>query len=376
MADNQRIDGHFRLYSYPDKYHPKPFDQNRYKKLVVISSNDFNGKIIPRTFSIKNRYKEKRYLSIGGLSAMRAYRDVFKEQFNESLLFVDSGSFLNLENNHQYTVFLYNYLSVDVAALGSNEFNLDTSELNYQNYLESLTKNSNFNIVSSNLFDLTKAKELSIRGVRDSYIKEINGVKVGFIGALSQSMGQKDINVKMNGIFIQNAPRTIMTKANRLRKSGAQVIVLLTNSTIDCSSLLAHEENIATEKVNFYPKSNKYCDTYNNNLVKTLSQISPNTIDLVITSGKNVKLANIIHGHPIMQNPGNGQYLSWAELYFDTKHKQIEKEQTILHQPIQLCHSFLASHQDCYTGEDFNEEELVPATFLGKKISIKPLPKL
>lgn len=376
MADNQRSSGHFRLYSYPKAYQEAKFDKERFKKLVVISSNDFNGKIIPKTVSIKNRHKENRYLSIGGLNAMRAYRDVFKEHFKDNLIFVDSGSFLNQESNHEYTVFLYNYLSVDVAALGSNEFNLNTSNLNYPNYLSSLTKNSRFKIVSSNLFDLTQAKELSINGVRDIYIKKVNGVKVGFIGALSQEVAQKNINTRMNGIFIQNTPRTILTKSKRLRKMGAQAIILLTNSTIDCSSFISHEEEIAIDKVNFQPKSNKHCDTYNNNLSKTLSQLPINTIDLIITSGKNIKLANFIGGYPIMQNPGRGQYLSWVELYFDTKHERIEKELTIMHQPIQLCHKFLASHQDCYTGEDISEEELMPATFLGKTISIKPLPKL
>jgi len=376
MEDNQRGTGHFRLYSYPEAVAPDKYDQERYKKLVIVSSNDFNGYITSANFPVDNKFKEERLLKIGGLSAMRAYHDIFKETFSDNLLFVDSGSFLSPETDHNYTIFLYNYLSVDVASLGFNEFKLKTSVKNYTDYLESLTSKSQFKIISSNLFDLTQAKSLKLNGVQETHIQIINGVKVGVMGVLNQKMTNEIPKSKLNGLYIQNTPKNIITKSNELRRQGAQVIVLLTNSSIDCSSQIAQEENLPAQKVNFNPKKSNQCNTYNNFLYETLTKIPPRTVDLIITSGKSLKVANFINSYPVMQNEGKGQYLSWAELYFDTKHEMVDQEKTVLHQPVQLCHNFLKEHQDCFSMENIAGKELVPATFLGKPIKIKELPRL
>ena len=132
MSDNQKSSGHFRLYTYPEKMAPSTFDKERYKKLVVISSNDFNGLIDSKSYSIQNKFKEDRVLKVGGLSAMRAYHDIFRSKYKDQLLYLDSGSFLSKEDNHNYTIFLYNYLAVDVAALGTNEFSLNTNKKDIQ----------------------------------------------------------------------------------------------------------------------------------------------------------------------------------------------------------------------------------------------------
>jgi len=376
MRHNQKSSGHFRLYSYPDKLAPDSFDKNRYKKLVIVSSNDFNGYINSHLHPIKNKFKEKRVLKVGGLSAMRAYQDIFKSVYKDHVLFLDSGSFLSPDNGHNYTVFLYNYLSTDVASLGINEFKLKTNRKNYFDYLESLTSKSQFQILASNLFDLTEAKSLKLKGVKDSHIQTINGVKIGVIGVLSQQMTSEIPKSKLNGIYIQNTPKNIITKASLLRRRGAKAIILLTNTSIDCNSQMAQEDDLPVQKVNFNPKKSDQCHTYNNFLYKTLKQLPPQTVDLIVTSGKNTKVANFIEGYPVMQNEGRGEYFSWAELYFDTKHNAIETQMSKIHQPVQLCHNFLKEHQDCYNRENISDKELTQASFLGEKVKIKEIPKL
>lgn len=374
MQDNQRSSGHFRLYSYPDKTAPDLYDKERFKKLVIVSSNDFNGHIQAKKYPIRNKFEEKRVLKVGGLSAMRAYTDIFKSVYKDNLLYLDSGSFLSPENDHDYTIFLYNYLAVDVASLGFNELKLKTNSKNYMSYLESLTRKSQFKIVTSNLFDLTQAKSLELSGVKDTHIQTINGIKVGIFGVLGQETANEIPKDKLNGIYIQNTPKNIISKSNYLRRQGAKVIILLTNSSIDCSSQIAQDEELPIQKVNFNPRQSEQCDTYNNLLHKTLQMIPPKTVDLIITSGGKMKVANFVEGYPIMQNEGKGEYLSWAELYFDTKLDIVDQKQTKLHQPVQLCHNFLKENQDCYNLENINGKELAPAVFLGQEVQIKELP--
>jgi 2',3'-cyclic-nucleotide 2'-phosphodiesterase (5'-nucleotidase family) len=374
MADNQREDGHFRLYTFPEKLVKSKYDTERFKKIVLVSSNDFAGNINPKNFIIKNKFDEKRTLKVGGLSAMRAYTDIFRTEYKDSVVHVDAGSFLDTEKNHLYTIFLYNYLNIDVATLGLNEFSLKTRYDNFADYINLVGSKSKFKLVSSNLFDLKKAAPIKWKNFRSNYIKKVNGIKVGFIGITPQSISKKIPDNKINGIYVQNEAKHIILESNRLRKSGAQVIVLLTSSPIDCSSKIAHETGINTEKVNFDPYDSSHCDVFKNQLLNALALIPKNTIDAIVTSGEKSKVANFIKGYPVLQNMGEGKYLSWMELYYDQKLHTITKERTTIHQPVQLCHQFFKSSQDCYTKEGFEDEEIIPAKFLGHKVQIKPIP--
>lgn len=376
MADNQQSSGHYRLYTFPDKPAPHNYDPKRYKKITIVSSNDFDGNIEPETIPIKNRYNEARNIKVGGVSAMRAYLDILKTEYENNLLYVDSGSFLNKEQNHRETIFYYNYLGVDIASFGINEFQIkEKSGRSFQDYFESLMKPAKFSIVNSNLFDLTKAKQIDWDGVEEYSIKTVNGLKVGFLGVLTTEQAEQIPDGKINGIYIQNPPKNIITKANLLRRKGAQIIVLLASKGLDCTSALAHEEKLTEEKVNFFPSESNHCNTYKNELYKSIKQLPPKTIDLIITSGEKSKVANMIAGYPTIQNKGEGKYFSRVELFYDLKHNVIDTDKTVIHQPVQLCHQFLKEYQDCYTQEDISNQEVIPATFLGKEVKIKELPK-
>jgi 5'-nucleotidase len=376
MSDNQTPKGHFRLYTYPEKRLVEKVDENKYKKLTFVVSNDFAGNINPTFYPIKNRFNENRILKVGGIPAMRAYLDIFRDEFKDNLVYVDAGSFLDPEDNHSFTIFLYNYLGVDAAALGLNEFLINkNSTINYPSYIQKITKKSKFKILNSNVTYLLSDVQLQNKGIASHTIKEVNGIKVGFIGALTQNLSKKIPDNNINGLHIENPAKNVILSSNTLRRKGAQIIVLMANSGINCSSMLAEEESIMEEKVNFNTNESQFCDTHNNEFYKLLQQLPPQTVDLVFTSGEENKVANKILGYPVLQSPGRGKFFSWVEVYFDKKHNLIDRAKTKIHQPVQLCHSFLQDSQDCFTMEGIEDNELVPATFFGKKINIGPLPR-
>lgn len=376
MSDNQKSSGHFRLYTYPDKYKQTEFDSNRFKQVVLVSSNDFQGSVFPEVTPIPNRFKDKRNLTIGGVAAARAYLDIFQKYFSDKMLYVDSGSFLDLKKNHSQTMFLYNYLKVDVASLGLNEFLAHTPKnFAIKPYLDLLTQKASFDILASNLFDLTSGEQISFSGSKEFSIKEVNGLKIGFIGILTSNISEKIPDNKINGIYIQNPAKAVMTRATLLRRQGAHIVVLLANEGIDCTSQMAHAQDLPATKVNFNPEESKHCDTYKNDFYDLLEKLPSQTIDLAISSGKDSKVANHINGIPVMQNPGKGKYLSWVELFYDTKHNIVVPNMTQLHQPVMLCHNFFKSHQDCYKEGNIANEELSEARFLGEKVNIKDIPR-
>ena len=373
MADNQTSRGHFRLYSYPDKKVVSKLDDS-IKRIVIVSSNNFEGSVWPEHFNIPNKFKEERVISIGGVSAMKAYSDIYKKVYKNQVLFVDSGSFYHPEKDYIKTAFLYNYLSPDVLALGTQEFSFSPRRRRYINKLESVTRKINTEIITSNLFDLTTAEKAKLRNIDNTLIKEINGLKVGFVSTLSQDLGKKIPGKNLLGLYVQNPSSTIISASESMRKAGAEIVVLLTNSTVDCSSKISKDENLPLEKVNFDPHDTSVCNMSDSELANILSQLPPRTLDLAITSDGEGKVANFIHGIPVMQNFGKGKYFSWAELFYDDKHKVLLRKKTKLHQPVMLCHQFLKENQDCYLEESLNNKEVVPAKFLGVEVNPQTLP--
>ena len=77
-------------------------------------------------------------------------------------------------------------------------------------------------------------------------------------------MGQKNADKipddNINGLYLQSELKTVISKAKKLRIKGAQTIILLYQGGIDCTSILAHNLDIAPEKVNFLPEESGHCD--------------------------------------------------------------------------------------------------------------------
>ena len=377
MSDNQRRNGHYRLYTYPEKPAQFKLDQERFQTIALIGTNNLNGQIRPKSIPIPNRLQEKRFLKSGGVSAIKTYKDILKNHYKDQALFLDSGSFLHESDDHDYTVFLRNYLSYDVGALGPKEFQIATKgSASFQRYLQSLTKKSQFKILNSNLFDLQQAKQIEWEGVEEDYLAEVSELKVGFISIITPLSAESIPDKQINGLYFQNATKRILTKARTLRRKGANILVLMINGELDCTSQQSHQEKISEDKVNFQPFESYHCDTQKNSLYKILTELPPKTIDVVFSNGGNSKVTNYIEGYPVLQTKGNGQFISWIEFVFDKKHNIIDPKQTKIFQPVQLCHQFLKKTQDCFTKEDISEQEIQPATFLGKNVIIKELPEL
>lgn len=377
MSRNQKKEGHTELYSYPEKLEDVQNQNKRYKRVVIVGLNDFRGMHFPKQIELKpDSENRKRFIYSGGVAAAKSYIDILKSRFKNQVVIFDAGSFLNLRQNHKETVFYYNHLGVDFVNLGKNELNLETNYRNYPSYLNKILKPANFKVIASNIQDLKTGEKADWRFIQSSYIKEVNGVKVGVIGVNSQSSAHKNTSSKLNGLYFQNLAKTIILKANSLRKGGAQVVILLASHGLDCTSLLSHNLSLPKEKVNFDHHDISGCENTSNELVRTLSLLPPYKVDLVLSSGKDSKVVNKFYKVPVIQNFAGGEYISWAEIYYDKKHFRVDHEKTKIRQPIQLCHQFIEGNDDCFIEADDIKKDIIPAKFLDKKVSIGNLPSL
>lgn len=371
MSYNQREKGHYRLYTFPE--FKKKKNNPRYKKIVLASLNNLNGAINSKQHIFTDPIdKSTKVIEWGGTSAIKAYLDILRKKFPNQLIVVDSGSFMHQEKLNEKIIFLYNFLGIDVATLGLNEFSLNAKQ--NQNHLQKLIKQSNFPIIASNLVSLKTNKLPDWQNLKQAHITTINGVKVGVIGLFSPELATRVNQKKLSGLYFQNLPKTIIQTSGKLRRSGAQVIITLLHSEHDCTSNLSKKLNLPKEKVNFNFQQASFCESNLNEVKTVLSQLPPHTIDVVITSGKDSKSANVINSIPVMQNFGEGQYISWMEINYDTKLHRVASEKTHIFQPVQLCHKFFKDSQDCYHKEKNHDVEFTQAKFLNEPVILNVLP--
>lgn len=374
MSDNQTSKGHFRLYTYPLKEVLKPYDEKRYQRVVIISSNDFNGNIEKSIFPIPNRFGEKREMHIGGAAAIKSYLNVLRSMYADQTLYVDAGSLIDPNQSPREELFIHNYLDLDVWGLGMNE--LSYAQRNHkENSFRTLNNLTKSHVVNSNLTFLVSDNSLQKFGIRPSTIKQVNGLKVGFVSVLTRDLAKNIQDKNIDDLHIESPTPSVIQEANRLRKNGAQIVILMANKGLDCSTRQAKEESLHPLKVNFFPKQSEYCNTDESKLYDIIYKLPPKTVDLVLTSGGQGKVVNYIQNIPVVQTPGQGRYLAWSEIFYDKKHQKVNGDKTRIHQPVELCHQFLKDHQDCFVGEGLENKELMPAFFLGKQIKIDKLPR-
>jgi 5'-nucleotidase len=372
MSYNQRAEGHYRLYTYPE--YKDDFDDQRYQRILLFSLNDFQGNIDANEFAYNDkRFAQTHIVRTGGVAGIKSYLDIIRTKYPGQVLLMDSGSFLNRLNFHSRTIFLYNYLGVDFATLGKNEFLIDRPY--NMKYLQGQLAKANFPVVASNLVDLKTGATPDWKNMHQSYIKTINGIKVGVLGITSPKMAKGLPASKLTGYYFQNAPKTIIETAAKLRQEGAQVVIALFNSGLNCTSMSADRSGLPEEKVNFIPEDSTVCENYQNELVKTLGQIPPQTIDAVVTGNSYSKVANFVHGYPVVQNFGSSDYLSWIEIFYDKRMSRVANEKTIIHQPIHICHQHIKKTQDCFAKEEIPTFDLVPAKFMQQQVQIQPIPQ-
>jgi len=124
-----------------------------------------------------------------------------------------------------HVIELLSLLKVDLVSLGNHEFDFGTNELKKR-----IQESKNLKWIASNIIDLDK-KPLS--GCEDTFIIEIEGVKIGFLGLIDHNL------VAASDIYFLPVFETARLKCEELKKKGAEVIIALTHLPLEENKKLA-----------------------------------------------------------------------------------------------------------------------------------------
>ena len=191
-------------------------------QLTILHTNDLHSHDEPFTEHAK---------SIGGLTRIgHLIRTIRKQEPNT--LVVDAGDIFQgtpffTKYHGAVEVHLLNEIGYDLFTIGNHEF-----DDGVQNLAEQL-KQAKFQIISANL-DCSQFPPMS-ELVKSSVVKEINGEKIGFVGAITPDLETLALNLpplklKQKG---SNWYLPIQQEVEKLKNEGVNKIIVLSHSGLD-----------------------------------------------------------------------------------------------------------------------------------------------
>lgn len=187
-----------------------------YKKLTLLHSNDMHGDFFEETQNDS---------LVGGVSLLSGYIKQTKKAEKNCLYTISGdmlqGSVIDAEFRGISTIDIMNMLNPDVVTLGNHEIDYGLAHLLF---LEKLAK---FPIINANLY----IKPSKTRLFQPYYLKEIDGMKILFVGIITEEVLSSVISEELIStlVDVQEAAREVEKICNAYKRVDIDFTVLLTH---------------------------------------------------------------------------------------------------------------------------------------------------
>ena len=191
-------------------------DEKRYKKLTLLHSNDMHGDFLAENVDEK---------LTGGVSMLSGYLTKCRNEDPNVIYAIAGdmfrGSVIDSEFHGLSTIEIINHLAPDVVTLGNHETDYGVAHLLF------LEKMATFPIINANLY----IKSNNTRLFNPYYIMEIDGMKILFIGILTEEVINQTKGENFIGSFIgiEDAAIEVGKICNAYNALDIDLTVLLTH---------------------------------------------------------------------------------------------------------------------------------------------------
>ncbi|MBR0481708.1 MAG: 5'-nucleotidase C-terminal domain-containing protein [Firmicutes bacterium] len=198
-------------------------NEGRYKKLTLLHSNDMHGDFLAENVDEN---------LTGGVSMLSGYLTKCRNEDPNVVYAIAGdmfrGSVIDSEFQGVSTIQIANLLAPDVVTLGNHETDYGVAHLLF------LEKLATFPIINANLY----IKGLSTRLFNSHYIMEIDGMKILFIGIITDEVIAQTKGENLIGSFIgiEDAAQEVGKICNAYNAIDIDFTVLLTH--------IGHEEDM------------------------------------------------------------------------------------------------------------------------------------
>ncbi|MBD1380725.1 bifunctional metallophosphatase/5'-nucleotidase [Metabacillus arenae] len=199
--------------------------QEEFVEVSLFGVNDFHGQL--------DTYQTLKGKKVGGAEYLAAYLKKYKQENPHSLL-VHAGDMIGGSPpisslfQEESTMEFLNLLNFDIGTPGNHEFDQGTNELTRLidgGYHEKtgFFKGSNTPYISANVINKKTKKPLFSPYI----IKEVNGMKIGFIGAVTTETNAYLLPESKKKIEITDEITAINHSVSRLKEQGISSIIVL-----------------------------------------------------------------------------------------------------------------------------------------------------
>jgi 2',3'-cyclic-nucleotide 2'-phosphodiesterase (5'-nucleotidase family) len=265
--------------------------------LTIVGTNDVHGAL-------------ERLPLLGGFVAnLRAVRAAD----GGGVLLVDGGDMFQgtLESNLSEgadVVRVYNALGYAAAAVGNHEFDYGpegpaataASGEDPRGALKARAREARFPFVVSNILDVTTGARIAWPNMPASTLVEVAGIKVGIIGATTESTPYTTMPANFAGLKMAPAAPAIAEQASALRAKGAQVIVATMHIGASCKNF----DN---------PDDASSCDR-REELFKMLAGLPRGTVDVIVAGHTHAPMAHRIDGIAVIESGSSGRSFGRVDL--------------------------------------------------------------
>jgi 5'-nucleotidase len=273
-------------------------------QVQLLGMNDFHGQL--------NTYQEIFGQKVGGAEYVAAYINKLKLQQNHTLL-VHAGDMVGASPpisalyQDEPTIEFLNLLKMDIGTLGNHEFDQGVREMQR---LLSGDQTKRYNGTTTSYISANVIEKKTNSPLFPAFtIKEINGIKIGFIGVLTTETN--DIVVYKNREQVE-----IIDEVTAINQATKQLV----NQGVEAIVVLAHVS----------AKSNLTGENPEQAMVK-MAPLIHDEVD-VIFAGHNHAFANtLVDDKLIVQGYSYGKAISQVQLELDSRSGEIIKKRANIH---------------------------------------------
>jgi 2',3'-cyclic-nucleotide 2'-phosphodiesterase (5'-nucleotidase family) len=269
---------------------PKPAAPPAVHTLTIIGTNDLHGALV------------RLPLIAGYVANVRAARAAD----GGGVLLVDGGDLFQgtLESNvgeGADVIKAYNAMGYTASAIGNHEFDFGpvgpavTAQHGEdpRGALKARIAEAKFPFLETDIADAATGAVIAWPNVKRDVIVEVAGIKVGLIGASTQSTPTTTMPANFVGLEMTPAAQGITDAARELRAKGAQVVVVIAHIGSACRDIKRHDDTSS-------------CDT-GDELFRVVEALPRGLVDVFVGGHTHAMVAHRVNGVAAIESLSSGR---------------------------------------------------------------------
>ncbi|PWN02906.1 hypothetical protein DJ010_10975 [Nocardioides silvaticus] len=192
------------------------------KKIQVLGTNDFHGRLLPDGGNA------------AGAAPFATAVDELRAEYPNTIFsaagdLIGASTFESFVQDDEPTIEALNAMDLEVSAAGNHEF-----DQGYEDFVGRVQDLAEWDYIAANIDEPTGRDDLA-----ESYTTTIDGVKVGFVGAVTEDLKALVNPAGLAGVEVLDVVESVNEEADALKADGAEIVVLLVHEgspTTDCQS--------------------------------------------------------------------------------------------------------------------------------------------